>query len=127
MTLDAYCAAEHLRVSFAGRARGFVDAALARLGRERRVMITVNQFFTAGRVVHQSDLLTVLPRSFVAATGFEAGLATQALPFELPGIDVALLWHRRHETDPAQIWLRETITSAAHQVAAATAAPATAR
>ena len=70
LTLDAYCAAEHLRVNFAGRPRGYVDAALSRLGRERRVMITVNQFFTAGCVVHQSDLLTVLPRSFVPATGF---------------------------------------------------------
>ena len=68
LTLDAYCAADHLRVSFAGRPRGFVDEALSRLGRERRVMITVNQFSTAGCVVHQSDLLTVLPRSFVPAT-----------------------------------------------------------
>ena len=116
LTLDAYCAAEHLRVSFAGRPRGYVDAALSRLGRERRVMITVNQFFTAGCVVHQSDLLTVLPRSFVPATGFAAQLAVRPLPFELPGIDVGLLWHRRDEHDAAQRWLRDTLTHAAHAV-----------
>ena len=116
LTLDAYCAAQHLRVSFAGRPRGFVDEALSRLARERRVMITVNQFFTAGRVVHQSDLLTVLPLSFVPATGFEAQLAIRPLPFDLPGIDVGLLWHRRHEQDTAQRWLRETLAQAAHEV-----------
>ncbi|MEP7056208.1 MAG: LysR family transcriptional regulator [Caldimonas sp.] len=117
LTLDAYCAAEHLRVSFAGRPRGFVDEALARLGRERRVMITVNQFFNAGSVVRKSDLLTVLPRSFVAATGFESELVLRPLPFELPGIDVSLLWHRRHEQDTAQRWLRDSVLRAAADIA----------
>jgi DNA-binding transcriptional LysR family regulator len=116
LTLDAYCAAQHLRVNFAGRPRGYVDEALTRLGRERRVMITVNQFFTAGSVVHQSDLLTVLPRSFVPATGFESQLAIRPLPFELPGIDVSLLWHRRHEQDTAQRWLRDTLMRAAAEI-----------
>ena len=113
MTIDAYCAAQHLRVSFAGRPRGFVDDALSRLGRERRVIITVNSFFSAGSAVHQSDLLTVLPLSFVPATGFEAELASCALPFDLPSIDVSLLWHARHEQDSGQRWLRDTLIDAA--------------
>jgi DNA-binding transcriptional LysR family regulator len=119
LTLEAYCAATHLRVNFAGRPNGFVDEALARLGRERRVMITVSQFAVAGSVVHQSDLLTVLPRSFVPATGFAPQLATSKLPFEMPTIDVGLLWHRRHEQDTAQRWLRDTLVSAAAEVAQA--------
>jgi len=119
LTLDAYCAADHLRVSFAGRPRGFVDEALSRLGRERHVVVAVNEFFTAGAVVQQSDLLAVLPHSFVPATGFAAQLATRALPFELPGIDVGLLWHRRHEQDTAQRWLRDTLADAAAGIAAA--------
>ena len=120
LTLDAYCAADHLRVSFAGRPRGFVDEALAGLGRERRVMIAVSNFFTAGATVRQSDLLTVLPRSFVPATGFAAQLALVDLPFDMPGIEVGLLWHRRHEQDTAQRWLRQTVRRAAGQVAAQT-------
>jgi DNA-binding transcriptional LysR family regulator len=113
LTLDAYCAAKHLRVNFAGRPRGFVDDALTQLGRKRDVMITVNHFHSAACVVRQSDLLTVLPRSFVPATGFEAELACRALPFELRGIDVDLVWHRRHEDDSAQRWLRQTLRAAA--------------
>ena len=98
-----------MRVSFAGRPRGFVDEALAALGRSRRVVLTVNQFATAARVVHDSDLLSVLPRSFVAASGLADGLVVRAVPFDLPPIEVGLLWHRRHERDPAQRWLRETV------------------
>ncbi len=113
LTLDAYCAARHLRVSFAGRQRGFVDEALTRIGRRRRVLLTVNQFSTAARVVRDSDLLTVVPRSFVPATGFAQDLAVRALPCELPRIDVGLLWHRRHERDAAQRWLRQVMQDAA--------------
>ena len=120
LTLEAYCTADHLRVSFAGRPRGFVDEALAKLGRQRRVMITVSNYFTAGSVVHRSELLTVLPRSFVPATGFAAELALRPLPLAMPGIEVALLWHLRHEHDSAQRWLREQVRRVAAQVAAAT-------
>ena len=109
LSLDAYCAAEHVRVSFAGRPRGFVDEALASLERTRRVVLTVSQFATAARVVHDSDLLSVLPRSFVAASGLAEGLVVRAVPFDLPRIEVGMLWHRRHERDPAQRWLRETV------------------
>lgn len=111
-SLDAYCASRHLRVSFAGRPHGFVDEALARLGRRRHVVLTVNQFSTAARVVRDSDLLTVLPRSFVPATGFASELAVRPFPCELPRIDVAMLWHRRHERDAAHRWLRQTLVQA---------------
>jgi DNA-binding transcriptional LysR family regulator len=122
LTLDAFCAARHLRVSFAGRSRGFVDEALERLGRRRQVMITVNQFHSAACVVRQSDLLTVMPRSFVPATGFANELTWRALPLELPGIDVSLLWHRRHEQDAGQRWLRGMLRSASVAMAQQTGA-----
>ena len=111
LDLEAYCRANHLLVSFSGRAHGFVDQALAGLGRQRRVVLTVNQFFTAGRVVTGSDLLTVLPERFVAATGFEQQLVTRELPFELGRIHIEMLWHLRRDADPAHRWLRSLIES----------------
>jgi DNA-binding transcriptional LysR family regulator len=112
LTLDAYCAAQHVRVSFAGRAHGFVDEALARLGRQRRLALTVNQFSNAARVVRRSQLLSVFPLSFVPASGEASGLAVRALPFEMPRIEIGLLWHRRHERDPAHRWLRDAVFQA---------------
>jgi DNA-binding transcriptional LysR family regulator len=113
LTLDGYCAARHLLVSFSGRPFGFVDEALAAIHRSRRIVLTVNQFFTAGQVVSRTDLLTVLPRHFVASTGIESALSTAKLPLELPAVHVDLLWHRRQNARPAHAWLRQAIVAAA--------------
>lgn len=115
LTLDRYCEAHHLLVSFSGRPFGFVDEALASIKRQRRIVLTVNQFFTAGQVVANSDLLTVLPERFVPSTGIVADLAIRALPFEVPIVHVDLVWHRRHQSRAAHQWLREQIVAAAVQ------------
>lgn len=120
LSLDAYCAANHLLVSFSGKPHGFVDQALTGLGRRRRIVLTVNQFYTAGRVVLQSDLLAVLPQSFMSATGAADDLVSRELPFELNPIQVEMLWHLRRDADPAHLWLRE-------QVALRPGGPASAR
>ena len=112
MTLDAYCSARHLLVSFSGRAFGFVDEALAGLSRRRRVVLTVNQFFTAGRVVATTDLLTVLPRHFVEATGREYELALAELPLAVPPVHVDAVWHRQASHSSAHRWLRQAVERA---------------
>lgn len=115
LDLDSYCAARHLLVSFSGRPFGFVDEALAALSRQRRVVLTVNQFFTAGRVVSTTDLLTVLPRHFVGATGMEHELALSELPLSVPVVHVDALWHRQAMHNPAHQWLREAVLRASAQ------------
>ena len=113
LTLDAFVAAHHLLVTFSGRAHGFVDEALAALGRQRRVVLTVNQFATAGSVVARSDLLTVLPRQFLPATGVEHRLVQKPLPLALASVNVEMMWHLRKDDDPAHRWLREVVIDAA--------------
>jgi DNA-binding transcriptional LysR family regulator len=112
LTLDLYCDAHHLLVSLSGRNHGPIDAVLAAIGRRRRIVLTVNQFFTAGRVVTQSDLLAVLPASFIPATGYEDRLVARPLPLELAGIQVEMLWHARHDAEPPHRWLRERVLEA---------------
>jgi DNA-binding transcriptional LysR family regulator len=116
LTLDDFCAARHLLVSFSGRPFGFVDEALAAVSRHRRVVLTVNQFFTAGQVVASSDLLTVLPRHFVGSTGMESKLVWQALPLAVPTVHVDALWRRQSQGQGAHRWLREAVLRAAGQV-----------
>ena len=112
LTLDGYCAAHHLLVSFSGRAHGRADQALAALNRERRIVLTVNQYFTAGRVVANSNLLTVLPASSVGAAGFREKVVTRALPFELETLRTTMLWHRRHDGVSSHEWLRARLIDA---------------
>ena len=120
LTVDEYCNANHLLVSFSGRARGLVDDALVSLNRERRILLTVNQFFTAGRVVAASDLLMVLPRHLIAATGMTDALTVKELPFPMPELHVDMLWHERDERSPGYQWLRKQLrnTGAFESVAA---------
>ena len=113
LTLDEYCAAHHLLVSFSGRAHGYVDQALAAQQRQRRVVLTVNQFFTAARVVAKSNLLTVLPEGFVEATGYGHDLVIRELPVALQLLQVVMIWHLRHDADPAHRWLRGLLQDAA--------------
>jgi DNA-binding transcriptional LysR family regulator len=116
LALDAYCSAHHLLVSFSGRPFGFIDEALAAINRSRRVVLTVNQFFTAGRVVAGSNLLTVLPRHFLPSTGMHDEIVVVDLPFEVPPVRVDMVWHRRTQAQAAQQWLRTAVSDAAKDV-----------
>ena len=75
-------------------------------------MLTVNQYFTAGRVAAQCDLLAVLPESIIDATGLRGQIAVRELPLALPPVTVAMLWHLRHDARPAHRWLREQLRAA---------------
>lgn len=109
LTTDLYCDANHLLVSFSGRARGLVDDALVTLNRERRILLTVNQFFTAGKVVAASDLLMVIPHHLIEATGMSNQLIQKPLPFKLPDVHIDMLWHERDARSPGHRWLREQL------------------
>jgi len=109
LTLDRYCDANHLLVSFSGRARGLVDDSLVAMNRERRILLTVNQFFTAGQVVAASDLLMVIPYHLIDATGMSDQLIQKELPFSLPEVHIDMLWHERDARSPGHRWLREQL------------------
>ena len=113
LTLNRFCAARHMLVSFSGRPYGFVDESLASLGRKRQVVLTVNQFFTAGQVVATSNLLTVLPRHFVRVTGMAEDLVLRPLPFEVSTVHVDAVWHRRSQQRSDHMWLRDAVVHAA--------------
>jgi DNA-binding transcriptional LysR family regulator len=115
LTLDDFCAADHVLVSFSGRAHGFVDQALASLNRSRRIALTVNQFFTAALVASRSDLLTVLPDGFQAVTGHADQLVIRELPLSPGTVYVDALWHVRHDRGTAHRWLLQRIVEVAEQ------------
>jgi DNA-binding transcriptional LysR family regulator len=116
ISLAEFCNARHLLVSFSGRPYGFIDEALASIGKQRRVVMTVNQFFTAGRVVVNSDMLTVLPKHFVPTTGIANELFMCELPFKVPTLHVDAVWHRRKHALSEHIWLRGQLIDIAQEV-----------
>ena len=119
LTLAAFCAAEHVLVSFSGRPHGFVDQALAAQQLSRRVALTVNQFFTAAQVVARSDLLTVLPERFLPLTGLEDRLVVRELPVEPGTVYADAIWHVRHDRSAAHQWLLAQFAEVSAAAAAA--------
>ena len=113
LQLADFVAAHHLLVSFSGRPFGLVDQALAALGHKRRIVLTVNQFATAGRVVSASELRAVRPASFVEAPGVAEDLAIHETPLALDPVHVEMVWHLRRDADAAHRWLRQQVLQAA--------------
>ena len=82
-TLDRYCEMQHLVVSHAGDAHGFVDEVLAKQGRSRRIALTVPNFMFALAVIAETDLISALPRRFAAMHAPRFDVVTVEAPLPL--------------------------------------------
>ena len=113
-TLAQLCRYPHVSASRRGRARGPLDDVLAAAGLQRRVAAVVPTSAVAALVVSTSDYVGLLPQRLAERHGPALGLRWFPVPAELPEVEVRLSWHARLDADPAQRWLRETITTALH-------------
>lgn len=114
ITPHRYAACDHVGISRRGQDRGPVDAALAGLGLERRLVTHVGGFSAALALVRGGDLVATVPQRHTL--GLRAGLQAFALPMAVAPITVSLLWHPRHDADPAHRWLRGCVHDACAQV-----------
>lgn len=111
ITLDEFCRLDHLLISTSGgQFQGVIDAALAELGRERSVSISIQSYALAPLVLGNSDCLCTLPRRFLER--FKTVLEIYEPPLALAPFEVKLFWHPRMRTDPAHAWLRKQVTQA---------------
>lgn len=101
-------------MSLSGKLDAVIDDVLTSLNRERRILLTVNQFFTAARVVANSDLVTVLPRHLLAATGMTHALIVKEPPLQTPDEHVDMFWHERDARNPAHKCLRAHLIATTH-------------
>jgi DNA-binding transcriptional LysR family regulator len=104
MTPARYAAAAHVLVSRRGRERNAVDDALERLGLQRHIAATVGGFADALALARGSDLVATVPERHTGR--LREGMHSFALPVEVSGIAVSMLWHPRMDADQAHAWLR---------------------
>ncbi|MEX0853573.1 MAG: LysR family transcriptional regulator [Bauldia sp.] len=107
--IGLFCDMPHVFFSPEGKLAGREDAALAKIGRQRRIVLTVPDFFSVARVVAQTQLLGLIPDRFAHSVASQLGLRIYALPFKMPLVPLALYWHRRHTSDAEHRWMRERI------------------
>lgn len=116
LTLDRYLELGHIVVSVTGEGPAPVDAALARMGRRRRVRVRLPGFLAAVEIAARSDLVMTLPSSLArTAAGMERFVVLPP-PLDPGSFTMSLLWHARHQTEPRHIWLRRTIVAAAQSL-----------
>jgi len=117
LTLDIYCAAEHVMAS--PRGGGFaspLDDTLTSLGRKRKVCLSVSQFLLGPRLVSQSNMLMTIGKRLAESFAKELDLMVYPLPFKSQGFRVVQAWHMRLDRDPMQKWLRSQILECAREI-----------
>lgn len=113
LDLDTYTALGHVLVTEKPWADGVVDAALAKLGRRRHVVLRLSHYSLVPTVVASTDLVAAFDER--VALHFARNLPIRVLepPLSLPRGRVDLIWHERTDRDPARVWLREQVVTAA--------------
>jgi DNA-binding transcriptional LysR family regulator len=104
-TLDRYCELRHVVVSMTGDAEGLFDEALARLGRSRRVALTVPNFMQSMGLVAATDIVAALPRKLVEMHAARYGLRISALPVPSRPNRIQAIATRAALADPGVEWL----------------------
>lgn len=108
ISIKEFSEAKHLMVATTGKAFGFIDYLLNSKGLKRRVAMTVNQFLVAPAIIRKSNMiLTVSSR--VAERFKLEGVQIKPLPLITEPLKLKIVWHKRANTNPGNIWIRQEI------------------
>jgi LysR family transcriptional activator of mexEF-oprN operon len=109
LSLDDYCERPHALVSFAGDLSGFIDVALEKLGRSRRVVLAVPQFNGLSTLLSGTNIIATVPDYTAAALTAAGGLRAEDPPLEAQTFQLHMAWRGAQDNDPAERWLRSRI------------------
>ena len=107
--MDLFCDIGHVLFSPEGNSTAMGDDALARVGRERRVVMTMPVFSGVYRAVAGSDLIALLPTALAHHVAQSAGLRVYKAPMAVPTAQLTMIWHRRFSASASHVWLRDQI------------------
>ncbi len=105
LSLEQYLALGHVHISSRREGLGHVDVALNSLGLQRNVLMRVQHYLVAPRILRRTNLALTVPKRW--AQRFDMQILE--LPFEVPPINSHLYWHKSAEEDGANRWVRERI------------------
>jgi DNA-binding transcriptional LysR family regulator len=123
--LERYLAGRHVWVSKTGmgvgvgmnpqdaQRLGWVDEALARLGKKRHIAVFTRHYQVAVLLARQPDLIVTIPSRLAEMQRDNAAVAILPPPFEIPPFDLKMAWSPLLQNNPAHQWLRRQIQAAA--------------
>jgi len=126
--LESYLNASHVWVSKTGmgigvgvepgvvQQLGWVDDALARLGKKRRIRVFTRHYQAAMQLAELRDLIITLPSKSAKLQQGNPDVLILPPPFEIPEIELKMAWSPLLQHNPAHQWLRELIAEVASEL-----------
>ena len=124
LSAQDFLAAEHIVVREDGRSQEVVERFFERRRVRRRIAVYASHFLGVPFVIARSNLIATVP--YAVAEEFarmSPQLAVALPPFDMPGFELKLHWHRRFDNEPRNRWLREQVTALLRDDRRATAPP----
>lgn len=109
MPMDTFCTLNHVLFSPEGKLAAMGDAALERVGRNRRVAMTVPVFSGVCRAVSESDLIALVPAQLAAKVADTFKLRVFEPPMQIDPALIIGIWHKRSDNAPMASWMRDQI------------------
>jgi DNA-binding transcriptional LysR family regulator len=110
LRLRDYLAEGHVVTTAHGGYLG-VDAALAKLGHTRRIVVRTDYFAVALHLADELGLVATLPARVIDALP-PRRLHAHEPPLEVPGFSVRMVWDARVDADPRARWIRDCVRQA---------------
>ena len=126
--LETYLKAGHVWVSKTGMGKGmgmdpdgtqslgWVDEALAKLGKKRRIRVFTRHYESAMRLADLRDLVITLPSKAANRLKNNPSVIILPPPFEIPEIELTMAWSPLLQHSPAHQWMRRLIADVAQDV-----------
>ncbi len=112
LDLDGYCRLRHVLVSTSGGSfHGFMDEHLDKLGRQRTLALSIQQFTLVPEILRCTDLVCTVPSRLAAR--FADQVDAFELPSEAQGFRLYMSWHPRNHADPGIRWLHDRLIECA--------------
>ena len=114
--LETYVKTPHILMTLAGDDRGSVDEALAKLGRRRRVAVTVPNTYLIPRLVAETGMISHLPRRIATEVLLGSDLVMLSPPVALPEWHIDMYWGAASASEPAASWIRSQLSEIGQQI-----------
>jgi DNA-binding transcriptional LysR family regulator len=113
-TVADYTAAPHVMVVYEGGRKTQFDQEIESRGIARKLGASVPNFSGVAAFLRGTDMLASVPS--LMRTGVMRGFGVAPLPCKISPLPMYVVWHRRHQEDPAQRFLRAELEAAARAV-----------
>jgi len=110
LSMEKFAALPHLEISSAPQhATDVIDEAIARWKLRRRIAMRA-PFLSSVQILTTSDMVSVFPRRMAEEIVRHRPLVIRHLSHLSPIIEIAMIWPRRLDNQPAHRWLRDIVS-----------------